>query len=237
MSHAYADDLAHIAKNVIDQQRHADLVSAFCVLTGLEIATAKVEAIALNHMESKFTITLIIRDWNWSPHLIVQSDNDFWTRYLGVFLDSKQCIRHFEMAIKQYRVACHALLFRTAPMAAKRMVHTLCLKPRIRYVAALSPWTFNQYYKIDKVPYQLYCQIFGLRQGFPLALTYTTIIMGGCGEKKISDEANAMKWKILLSSIYLGGIAKDVSNMRITRGMDRKSNNEKLRGYVDSLLQ
>ncbi len=60
--HAYADDLAHIAKSLADQQKHADLVSAFCILTGLEISTAKVEAIALNHMNSKFTTTLIIRD-------------------------------------------------------------------------------------------------------------------------------------------------------------------------------
>ncbi len=105
-------------------------------------------------------------------------------------------------------MACHALLFRTAPTAAKRMVHTLCLRPRIRYVAALSPWTLNQYYKVDRVPYQLYCQIYGLRQGFPLALIYTTVLMGGFGEIKLSDEANAMKWKILLSSIHLGGISR-----------------------------
>ncbi len=60
--HAYADDLAHIAKTKEDQQEHADLVSAFCVITGLEVATTKVEAIALNHGSTKYTTTLIIRD-------------------------------------------------------------------------------------------------------------------------------------------------------------------------------
>jgi hypothetical protein len=96
------------------------------------------------------------------------------------------------MAMKQYRIACHALLLRTAPAAAaaaNRMVHTLCLKPRIRYVAALlSPWTLDQYYKIDKVPYKLFCQMYSLCQGFPLALVYKTTPMGGCGENKLSDE-------------------------------------------------
>lgn len=195
--HAYADDLAHIAHTQQDQQKHADLVAAFCILTGLEIATAKVEAITLNHIDSKFTDTLVLRDWDWIPHMIVQSDNDFWTRYLGIFLDSKQCIKHFELATKQYSMACHALLLRSAPMTAKRMVHTMCLKPRIRYVAALAPWTLKHYCQIDKIPYMLYSQMYGLRQGFPLALIYTPINMGGCGEVKLSDEANAMKWKIL----------------------------------------
>jgi hypothetical protein len=61
--------------------------------------------------------------------------------------------------------------------------------------------------------------------------------MGGCGEAKLSDEANAMKWKILQNGIHLGGLSKDVSNMLIQRGLDRRSSNEKARGYVDSLLQ
>jgi hypothetical protein len=75
--HAYADDLAHIAKTQDAQQRQADLVSAFCVITGLEVVTAKVEAIALNHGNPHFTTTLVIRDWWWIPHVVVQSGEDF----------------------------------------------------------------------------------------------------------------------------------------------------------------
>jgi hypothetical protein len=47
--HAYADDLANIAPTLLAQQLQADLVSAFYLLTGLEIASAKVEAITLNN--------------------------------------------------------------------------------------------------------------------------------------------------------------------------------------------
>jgi hypothetical protein len=63
ITHAYADDLAHAAKAQKQQQHQADLVSAFCVVTSLEVTTPKVEAIALNH-SSIFTTTLVIRDWN-----------------------------------------------------------------------------------------------------------------------------------------------------------------------------
>jgi hypothetical protein len=125
------------------------------VVTSLEITTAKVEAIALNH-SNFFTTTLVLRDWQWDPHLIVQSDKDFWTRYLGIYLDGEHCDRHYNMAIKQYRAACHALIFRTAPASAKRMVHMMCLRPRIRYIASLAPWMLRHHQNIDKVPYARY---------------------------------------------------------------------------------
>ncbi len=35
--------------------------------------------------------------------------------------------------------------------------------------------------------------------------------MGGCGDTKLSDEANSMKWKILHSCIHLGGFPKQIS--------------------------
>ena len=235
--HAYADDLAHIARTPEDQQRQADLVSAFCVITGLEVATAKVEAIALNHNKKDLNPTLIIRDWWWTPYLVVQSSSDFWTRYLGIYLDSNICIRHYEQAIQQYKFSCNALIHRTAPSSAKKMVHTLCLRPKIRYIAALSPWTLQQYKKIDQVPYQLFCQIYGLRRGFPLALIYTPITLGGCGDTKLSDEANSMKWKILHSCIHLGGLSKQISNELIERAVHRRRESQKSRGYADSMIE
>jgi hypothetical protein len=62
--------------------------------------------------------------------------------------------------------------------------------------------------------------------------------MGGCGENKLSDEANSMKWKIIQSNIHLGGLAKETGEALIQRqGLEKRSNKEKPRGYVDSLLQ
>jgi hypothetical protein len=98
--HAYADDLAHIASTLPAQQLQADLVSAFCLLTGLEIASAKVEAITLNGQHLLDSETLVVHDWHWEPHLVVQSNDSFWTRYLGVFLDRSACNKHYHMAKK-----------------------------------------------------------------------------------------------------------------------------------------
>ena len=116
----------------------------------------------------------------------------------------------------------------SCPTSAKRMVHIMYLRPKIRYI--------QQQQKIDKVPYQVYGQIYGLRRGFPLALIYTPINEGGCGETKLSDEVNAMKWKILHSNMHLGGISATVSNNLIHRAMERRRNKIKPRGYVDSMV-
>ena len=46
-AHAYADDLAHLAKTLAAQQRQADLVCGFAAYTGIEISVPKVEAISV----------------------------------------------------------------------------------------------------------------------------------------------------------------------------------------------
>lgn len=61
--HVYADDLAHIAPTLHAQQLQADLVSAFCLLTGLEITSAKVETITLNGQHIQENETVVVHDW------------------------------------------------------------------------------------------------------------------------------------------------------------------------------
>ncbi len=113
----------------------------------------------------------------------------------------------------------------------------MCLRPKIRYIASLVSWSLQQHQKIDKVPYQAYGRIYGLRRGFPLALIYTPINERGCGETKLSDEVNAMTLKILHSNMHLEGISATVSNNLIHRAMEQRRNKIKPREYVDSLIQ
>jgi hypothetical protein len=235
--HAYADDLAHIAPTLTAQQFQADLVSAFCLLTGLEIASAKVEAITLNGQHLHDNETMVVHDWHWEPHLVIQSNDSFWTRYLGIFLDRKACDKHYQMAQEKFKQACKFLLLRHAPPPVKHMVYTLCILPCIRYPAGLAPWTLQQYRDLDKIPYQLFKQIYGLRLTFPLSLIYTPIALGGCGAKSISDSIQLTKWKYLHSSIHLGGLAQATADALITRGSTTPRQQTTHTCYTDSLLQ
>jgi hypothetical protein len=54
---------------------------------------------------------------------------------------------------------------------------------------------------------------------------------------KLSDEANAMKWKILHSCIHLGGLSKEIGNTLIERALNRRNGNQMSRGYADSMTE
>jgi hypothetical protein len=180
VAHAYADDLAHLAKTIAAQQRQADLVCGFAAYTGIEISVPKVEAISVYNNRIMYdTPFLTLHDWEWNTHRIQHSDDGFWTRYLGLFLDRSACNKHYQMAKEKFQQACKFILLRHAPPSVKKMVFTICILPCIRYPAGLAPWTLQQYRDLDKIPYQLHKQIYGLRLTFPQALIYTPVALGG----------------------------------------------------------
>lgn len=117
------------------------------------------------------------------------------------------------------------------------MVFILCILPCIRYPAGLAPWTLQQYQDLDKIPYQLLKQIYGLRYTFLQALIYTPVALGGCEEKSISDSIQLTKWKYFHSAIHLGGLAKSTANALIARGSTTPRRFSTLTCYTDSLLQ
>jgi hypothetical protein len=77
------------------------------------------------------------------------------------------------MAQEKFKQACKIFLLRHVPPPVKKMVFTLCILPCIRYPAGLAPWTLQQYRDLEKIPYQLLKQIYGLR------LTFSAIHLGG----------------------------------------------------------
>ncbi len=128
------------------------------------------------------------------------------------------CDKHYHLAQEKFKQACKFLLLRHAPPQVKKMVFNLCILPCIRYPAGLAPWNLQQYRNLDKIPYQLLKQIYGLRLTFPLALIYTPDALGGCEAKSISDSIQLTKWKYLHSAIHLGDLAKATTNALLTRG-------------------
>lgn len=95
-THAYADDVVHLAPSLDHQHRQADLVCGFCAFTGLEIFLVKVEAISVNYGNILYeTPYLILHDWRLNSHAVQHQDDRYCTRYLDLFLDQDACSRHF----------------------------------------------------------------------------------------------------------------------------------------------
>ncbi len=168
------------------------------------------EAISINHGGiSHSTPLLVLRDWYWKPHRVQHYDDGNWVRYLGLFLDRRYCSRHFEAAKTKLCSMCHLLTRKVVPPAAKRLVYSLCLKSQIRYPAGLAPWTSAQYQELDRIPAELFRNIYGLRRTFPSSLIYAPEAIGGCGESRISDAAQLQKWQYLHSVAHLGRQSAD----------------------------
>jgi hypothetical protein len=196
MVHAYEDDLVHLAPILELQQQQADLVCGFCAFTGLEISLKKVEAISVNGNFHN-TPSLVLRDWVWRPH------------------------KHFIAAKLKIQTMCRLLTRKAAPPAAKRLVYTLCIKSQVRYPAGLAPWTTLQYQALDNTGGTLPPHIYGLQRTSPPDLIYAPENVGGCGETRISDNAQLQKWKYLLHSVaHLGSQSADVVSELLLRALD-----------------
>ncbi len=126
----------HLAPSIEAQKRQADLMCGFCTFTGLEISLSKVEAISINYGRMLHdTPFLRLRDWHWRPHSVQHQDDGYWTRYLGLYLDTHSCSKQYYKAKLKLKMMCHLLARKIAPPAAKRMVYNLCLKSQIRHPA------------------------------------------------------------------------------------------------------
>jgi hypothetical protein len=62
---------------------------------GFVLRLAKVEAITLNGQHLHDNETMVAHDWHWEPLLVIQSNDSFWTRYFGIFLDRTACDKYY----------------------------------------------------------------------------------------------------------------------------------------------
>jgi hypothetical protein len=147
---------------------------------------------------------LTLRDWQWKVHRVQHQDDGYWVRYLGLFLDERSYTKHFHKAKLKLQMLCRLLMRKVAPLAAKKLVYSLCLKSQIRYSAGLAPWTPQQYDALDRAPTELFRHIYGLRRTYPSDLIYFSVQLGGCGESRLSDTAQLQKWHYLHSISHLG---------------------------------
>jgi hypothetical protein len=114
---------------------------------------------------------------------------------------------------------CRLLARKAAAPAAKRLVYSLRIKSQIRYPAGLAPWTTAQYLELDRIPTELLRQIYCLRRTFPTDLIYAPENLGGCGETRISDNAQLQKWTYLHSVAHLGRHSADTVSALLQRAL------------------
>ena len=148
----FADDLVSMGTSTYSIQQQADLVSAFSLIFGLDLATHKFRAYVfafgeplsfLNHRSIR------IHGPAWIPE-VVTFRTEGPVKVLGVHLDLDLSGRsQLEISRKRLRKGLEALKSCAAEAEGKLYAITSVLIPRVRYPGQFMPWTEEQIDSLD----------------------------------------------------------------------------------------
>ena len=85
---AFADDAESICSSAEHLQTKADLVSAFCILAGLQLSHDKLRRVLHSTIHTNNTVPLTVYTHPWTPHSVPVNTTDA-TEYLGGIYDVK----------------------------------------------------------------------------------------------------------------------------------------------------
>ena len=198
---AYADDLLSGMSSVSGLQRKADIVSAFSLIFGLDIAIPKLRTFV--HFPSGPPpscppLSIVIHTAGWSPQPIpVRYSGTL--KALGKLYDiSSPCIHHSQFIhCKTIADSLCNILSRThgSPHNLSMVARTVIAK-RIEYPAQFSAWTQDQHDALDRPFSHLYRKLSANMPTFPTALLYLPHDLGGLGFHKVSDGIQCAKFGI-----------------------------------------
>jgi len=186
---AYADDLLSYANSTQELQRKADIVSAFCLVMGLQISTSKLRRFVLVHsgLEAGGNNCTTIHHNDWiSEEIPVQQDGSL--VYLGGMRDldgsTKQALEEMEdIALKH----CAEVQICAASAQTKVGIVDISTYGKLRYQGKLIEPTLIELRRLDKVFHKFHARATKQMASFPYDLLYLSPKYGGGGLKQFSD--------------------------------------------------
>ena len=199
---SYADDLESICSSPQELQAKADIVSAFCILAGLQLSHSKLRRVMQAHIPQDTPHTpLVVHVLPWTPKQVSVNTTDS-TEYLGGIYD---VVNNGKSTLKMIRDTamhhCNAIIHSSVPAASKLMVATASTLAKVRYKAALSVLSLSDLRGVDRCFSNLFRDATKNMMGFPTALIYLTRKYGGLGIKRFSDEVQIDKLSKIFSSL------------------------------------
>ena len=208
----FADDLISISAKGDGLQQKADIVSAFSIVFGLDIATQKLRAVQIHwgHENSDFTadLSLAVHHGHWTntthvPLLSYDHPQAKAIKYLGVLFDYDNSGRtQLDTTIKQIERDFQALhrKYSRDPLL-KLEIAAAGILSKARYAAKFSSWNLRTLHEIDAIFARHYRRLLLLLQGFPEELLYAPKEVGGHGLTRFSDAVNGDKHSLLHRSL------------------------------------
>ena len=200
---AYADDLISAMSTAAGLQLKADIVSAFSIIFGLDIATVKLRTFChfpTGHIPTNFKQQHIhIHTSGWKQHTINIATKGT-LKVLGKTYDiSSKKIDTTQYKITLQRTTYGANMVRRARGSRhqRKMVLRSCVSKRAEYAGQFSSWSQAQLDQLD-VPINIaYRQLTSNTIGYPTEALYLSPTMGGLGLHRISDGINTAKYSMV----------------------------------------
>ena len=200
---AYVDDLVSCCLTPDQIQRKADIVSAFCLITGITISVDKLRRVVHTWSRRPLTETpvMYIHEYGWIPRAIpVTTDGS--TSYLGVAYDASNSGKTALVTLLSIaKQTCNTVVHTRASDTTK--LETVICSPyaKARYIAKLSNLSLSQLRRVDKVFNRFLNTATKNMHGFPSELLYLSWKYGGLGLPRFSDTVQLDKYQILLSAL------------------------------------
>ena len=201
----YADDLLSSSGKLEGLQTKADMVSAFSIIFGLEIAVHKLRVAKLQWgaEDEDREETLIIHQGEWGNTIEVQvrkTDNsiDAGVKYLGHFYnDNNTCRKQYNIVTAQIRQDFMTLKAKTGPPDLKTDIAEAGILSKAVYSGKLSSWSLDEMEKIDTLFATHHRQILGIEAHYPTELIYAPKEVCGVGITRFSDRVNNEKLRMV----------------------------------------
>ena len=194
---AYADDLLSISATTVGLQAKADIVSAFCIIFGMDIAASKLRAVQIHwgqedrHCDASSSLLIRNHSWPNTTSVPLRSWNDPEakpTKYLGILFDFiNSHSTHLHLTSEGIRRDFSTLHRRACLPLLKIEVAIAGVISKARYAAVHSSWNLPTLRKIDRIFSTHYRKILSLHAGFPHALLYAPAQVAGIGLPRFSD--------------------------------------------------
>ena len=250
----YVDDLISTALDAAGIQRKADIVSAFCLITGISISMDKLRRVLHDWKKQPSTSEvpdMFIHTYNWEPHAI-KGTTEGSTNYLGVAYDANMSGKTaFTTLMDTAKLQCGTVTHTRASDTTKLETVICSTYAKERYTAKLTNLTLKQYRQIDKVFNNFLRTTTKNLHGFPEDLLYLSWKYGGLDIQRFSDATQLDKYQILLSALQAVGphhhaaeahLARAARSMQIDmiegQGVTlQPAHNKRQRRWINSLLE
>ena len=121
---SYADDLESISNDPKHLQEKADIVSAYCILAGLQLSHGKLRRVVQNTMPDAVHIDMIVHTYPWTPRRVTLNTIAA-TEYLGGIYDVHSTgVSALNHILDTAQVHCNAIRYSPVPATAKVIVAT-----------------------------------------------------------------------------------------------------------------